>query len=66
MKALEDLPAILTAQDIAEYLRISERRAYELMGLKSFPLIQGLGRSKRVTRESFKQWLQSNERKAVD
>jgi len=55
------LPAILTAQDIANYLRISERRAYELMDLKSFPLIR-LGRSKRVNRDSFLNWLQQNER----
>jgi excisionase family DNA binding protein len=59
-----DLPAILTAKHIAKYLHISERRAYELMDLKSFPLIR-LGRSKRVNRESFMNWLQENENKGA-
>lgn len=56
----ENLPPILTAKHIAQYLLISERRAYELMDLKSFPLIR-LGRSKRVNRESFMNWLKENE-----
>ncbi|HBZ80946.1 MAG TPA: DNA-binding protein [Brevibacillus sp.] len=55
-----ELPIILTAKHIANYLHISERRAYELMDLKSFPLIR-LGRSKRVNRESFMRWLLENE-----
>ncbi|WP_353618608.1 helix-turn-helix domain-containing protein [Brevibacillus brevis] len=58
------LPPILTAKHIANYLHISERRAYELMDLKSFPLIR-LGRSKRVNRESFLIWLQENENKGA-
>lgn len=61
IRSIDDLPPILTAQDIANYLRISERRAYEIMELKSFPLIR-LGRSKRANRESFMRWLQENER----
>lgn len=65
MENLDQYPPILTAQDIAKYLRISERRAYELMDLKSFPLLEGLGRSKRVERESFKSWLKSKERKTT-
>ncbi|RNB66488.1 DNA-binding protein [Brevibacillus borstelensis] len=59
-KSYADLPPILTAKHIANYLHISERRAYELMDLKSFPLIR-LGRSKRVNRESFIRWLQEIE-----
>ncbi|MGF9822562.1 helix-turn-helix domain-containing protein [Brevibacillus agri] len=59
-KHSDSLPPILTAKHIANYLHISERRAYELMDLKSFPLIR-LGRSKRVNRESFMRWLLENE-----
>lgn len=62
MKKLEEYPPILTADDIAEYLRISKSRAYELMSLKSFPLLKGLGRSKRVNRESFRVWLENQEK----
>lgn len=62
MNTIHNLPPILTAKDIANYLRISERRAYELMDLKSFPLIR-IGRSKRVNRDSFLNWLQQNERR---
>ncbi|QQE75686.1 helix-turn-helix domain-containing protein [Brevibacillus composti] len=62
IRCSNDLPAILTAKHIAQFLHISERRAYELMNLKSFPLIR-LGRNKRVNRESFMNWLQQNERR---
>lgn len=54
------LPEILTAQDIADYLRISRRRVYELFQLQ--PGAGGIpnfsvGRSKRVVREDFGAWI---------
>ena len=60
MQTIEEMPQILTAQHIASYLHISERRAYEVMELKGFPLIR-LGRSKRVTKEGFIRWLEDQE-----
>lgn len=55
-----DLPDILTAQDIAEYLVISRRRVYELFqlhpdhgGIPNFDI----GFSKRVQKEDFIKWI---------
>lgn len=50
-----NLPDILTAQDIADYLKISRRRVYEIMELKDFPLIR-IGLTKRVPRDGFLTW----------
>ncbi|MDQ0880963.1 helix-turn-helix domain-containing protein [Peribacillus sp. V2I11] len=56
-----NLPSILTAQHIADYLGISRRRVYELMqmsekagGIRSF----NIGTSKRVDREDFLRWIE--------
>lgn len=58
---MEDLPRILTAQDIADFLRIGRKRVYELMdlapdhgGIPNF----SVGRSRRVEREEFKRWIE--------
>ncbi|MFS1511849.1 DNA-binding protein [Chengkuizengella sp. SCS-71B] len=59
---MENLPQILTAKQIKEILQISERRAYEIMELRSFPLIR-IGRSKRVSKDSFFSWLYEHEKK---
>lgn len=56
-----ELPAILTAQDIADYLGISRRRVYELMqineevgGIKCLKI----GTSKRIDRNDFLAWME--------
>lgn len=58
MKTALDYPLILTADHVAEIMGISKRVAYQLMEYKGFPLIR-LGRLKRVNRDSFFQWLDS-------
>ena len=55
-KNIEDYPMILTAVHLSEILMVSKPTAYELMEQKSFPLIK-LGRSKRVLRDEFFNWL---------
>ncbi|MEK4535948.1 helix-turn-helix domain-containing protein [Peribacillus sp. FSL K6-1552] len=55
-KNIEDYPMILTAVHLSEILMVSKPTAYELMEQKSFPLIK-LGRSKRVLRDEFFDWL---------
>jgi hypothetical protein len=62
---LNDLPDILTAQHIADYLSISRRRVYELFqiseavgGILNFDI----GNSKRVKKEAFIRWLDNRER----
>jgi excisionase family DNA binding protein len=57
----QNLPNILTAQHIANYLGISRRRVYELLqmneeagGIRSFQI----GLSKRVDKKDFFQWIE--------
>lgn len=57
----EDFPMILKAEDIAEVLKVSRPTAYALMKKKGFPLLQ-LGRSMRVLRDEFFEWLYSSAR----
>jgi excisionase family DNA binding protein len=54
---LKDLPLVLKVEQVAEILGVSKRRAYEIMDLKTFPLLK-VGRSKRVSRDAFFQWLE--------
>ena len=58
---MQELPSILTAKHMAEYLHISRRRVYELLqikpeygGIPSF----SIGASKRATREDFIEWIE--------
>lgn len=63
--AKEELPDILTAQHIADYLKISRRRVYELFqlnersgGIRYFEI----GLSKRVEKSDFLQWIESKKK----
>lgn len=49
-------PLILEVSHIQEILGVSKRRAYEIMDIEGFPLLR-LGRSKRVPRDKFFEWL---------
>ncbi|WP_042348208.1 helix-turn-helix domain-containing protein [Bacillus massiliigorillae] len=55
-KHIEDYPLMLTAVHISEILMVSKPTAYELMEHSTFPLIR-IGRTKRVRREDFFDWL---------
>jgi hypothetical protein len=62
---LETLPEILTAQHIADYLKISRRRVYELFQIK--PIAGGIpnfeiGLSKRVDKQDFIVWIEARKR----
>lgn len=58
----DQLPDILTAQNIADYLGISRRRVYELFQMKpehgGIPNFD-IGFSKRVRKEDFLRWIES-------
>ena len=59
---MQDLPNILTAQDIADYLRIGRKRVYELMNLSpqhGGTLTFSIGRSRRVEKADFVKWITS-------
>ncbi|MCY9737939.1 helix-turn-helix domain-containing protein [Paenibacillus alvei] len=60
MTELLDLPDILTASDIAKYLKLSRRRVYELFDLS--PEMGGIpnfniGLSRRVRKEDLMEWI---------
>lgn len=60
MIQFNQMPEVLTAKHIAEYLNISRRRVYELFQLK--PSQGGIpnfdiGISKRVIKEDFEEWI---------
>ena len=62
MASMNDLPEILTALHIANYLKISRRRVYELFQLK--PNYGGIpnfdiGASKRVEKKDFIKWIEA-------
>ncbi|CAM4182483.1 helix-turn-helix domain-containing protein [Paenibacillus alkaliterrae] len=57
---LEQLPSILTAQNIADYLVIGRKRVYEYMQLSpahgGIPCFS-LGKTKRVEKKDFEKWI---------
>ena len=54
-----DLPLILSAPQVAEFLGISRSLAYQLFRQKDFPTIQ-VGRRKLVRREALLAWLDAH------
>ncbi len=66
---LNEYPDILTAQSISDYLKVSRKRIYELMQLK--PEYGGIpsftiGRSRRVEKRDFIQWLEERKQQGLD
>jgi hypothetical protein len=60
--SIDELPQVLTAQNIAGYLGISRRRVYELFQTK--PKAGGIpnfdiGASKRVEKKDFIKWIEA-------
>ena len=59
---IEDLPEMLTAQNIADCLGISRRRVYELFQLKAeyggIPNFE-IGLSKRAEKKDFVKWIEA-------
>jgi hypothetical protein len=55
-KNIEDFPLILNAKHISEITGVSLKKAHEIMNHSDFPLIR-LGKSKKVKRDGFFEWL---------
>lgn len=66
---IENMPDILTAQNIADYLGISRRRVYELFQMKpehgGIPNFD-IGFSKRVRKQDFIRWIDQRVRAKND
>lgn len=54
----EQLPDILTINDVATILRIGRTKAYELSKLTGFPVIK-IGKSIRVSKQKLEEWLKN-------
>ena len=68
MQTTEDLPILMTALDVANFLQVSRNRVYEMMRLNSFPTIAlngGLKSNKRVKRDDLMEWLELNKRQGA-
>ncbi|OJH16016.1 DNA-binding protein [Bacillus obstructivus] len=59
MKTKDDYPMVLTVKEIMEILHIGRRVAYELMDQEGFPTIRIGSKLKRVNRDQFFIWLES-------
>lgn len=62
---IDELPEILTAQNIADYLVISRQRVYELFQLKpgsgGIPNFE-IGLSKRAEKKDFIKWIEDRKK----
>jgi excisionase family DNA binding protein len=56
VRDIQSLPAILTVEQLQDFLGISRPKAYELVHTKGFPTVR-IGRAIRVPREALMQWL---------
>ena len=53
----DQLPCMLNANDIKEYMRISRTQAYEQMHAEGFPLIR-IGKRMLAPRDKFLEWVE--------
>jgi len=53
-----DLPAVLTVEELQAILRIGRRQAYELCKRPDFPAVR-VGRSIRIPKKALQEWMQS-------
>ena len=53
----DQLPCMLNAKDIKEYMRISRAEAYEQMHSEGFPLIR-IGKRMLAPRDQFLEWVE--------
>lgn len=58
-KSIEDLPATLNAEIIANYLGISRVSGYNLLNSEGFPTLR-IGKRMVVTKEAFMNWIKTN------
>lgn len=55
---IQELPLVLTPQDVQDVLGISRNNAYALVHSKGFPVIR-IGKLYRINRDKFIQWMET-------
>lgn len=58
-KSYDELPLMLSVQEIAKVLGISKTSAYELVRSKGFPVLK-IGSRLVVQKEKFREWVEQN------
>ena len=58
-KSYDELPLMLSVQEIAKVLGISKTSAYELVRSKGFPVLK-IGSRMVVPKEKFREWVEQN------
>jgi excisionase family DNA binding protein len=58
MPTMTTEPEVMTADDVASYLRISKPTAWDIMRRADFPSLR-IGKPFRVRREDFLRWVES-------
>ena len=57
----DELPCILTVQELAAFLRVNRKTIYEALARRELPA-RRLGRTIRICREAVLKWLQGQDR----
>jgi len=57
--SLENLPAVLTVEEVANILRVNRKTVYEAVARKEIQGYLRIGRVIRFSREAFLEWLRS-------
>lgn len=65
MKHLDELPDILTPQQVATYVGISRRRVYEYCQLTGDAKLESftIGASRKIEKESMLRWIETQKQK---
>ncbi len=59
---IEDLPALLSPQQVKEYLHIGNDKLYELLTRRDFPSFQ-IGKPFYILQDEFIEWIQKQTRR---
>lgn len=63
-KSYDELPLMLSVQEIAKVLGISKTSAYELVRSKGFPVLK-IGSRLVVSKEKFREWVEQNTGRSI-
>lgn len=57
-RSIDELPLMLTPEDIGAVLGISRNNAYAVIHSKDFPVVK-IGKQYRINKDKFMQWLET-------
>ena len=60
----EEIPFMMTVQELSNVMRINKTKAYQLVKIEGFPSVT-LGKRILIPRENFLHWIQNNQGKIL-